>query len=564
MTRPFLRIPPFPHNRGQAAAEPCAVDANDQKADAESARAAIDALRRWRVGSDFWLAPAVLPEGRDVLLCASSPAHLASLVDAARDADMIDRIIIRGGIPAGFDVGTRLPPSIAAATDPWSACDAAAVVIADGDDEWALIAALSQRPVLVVGEGRFAGLSAGGRDGATMECALEQIVRTELLGGWRYGDPFGTGPITVTALVEIMGQWRLMIEANRKFAAIFGVASWKQVTTDALLWDGIGAVRYAGTATADKADFPAGSVVLAWMARTDTAAMSAIAGKGICVGEIEDGMIRSNGLGANCVPPLSIVVDSKGPHFDPAQASELETILQTADIAAPMLARAERLRETIVARGIGKYGQGQGIPLSAPAVPRRRVVLVTGQVEDDRSILCGGAGLNNLELLRRARGLEADAWIVFKPHPDVEAGHRKGHVPDMNALEHADEIDRSSSITALMAKADAVHVITSLAGFEALLRGCEVITHGVPFYAGWGLTRDYGPVPGRRSRRRTLDELVAAALILYPRYLDPVTRLPCAPELLVERIASGQASVRTARILFREVLGRTRLWLRQG
>ena len=93
------------------------------------------------------------------------------------------------------------------------------------------------------------------------------------------------------------------------------------------------------------------------------------------------------------------------------------------------------------------------------------------------------------------------------------------------------------------------------------VRGCEVVTHGVPFYAGWGLTRDEGPVPARRSRQRTLDELVAATLILYPRYLDPVTRLPCSPELLISRIDLGQATIRTPRIVFRELLGRARLLL---
>jgi capsular polysaccharide export protein len=93
----------------------------------------------------------------------------------------------------------------------------------------------------------------------------------------------------------------------------------------------------------------------------------------------------------------------------------------------------------------------------------------------------------------------------------------------------------------LIAMADALHVNSSLAGFEALLRGKPVTVHGVPFYAGWGLTIDRGPVPARRTARRTLDELVAAALLAYPRYLDPVTGLPCPAEVLVERLASAAA-----------------------
>jgi capsular polysaccharide export protein len=91
---------------------------------------------------------------------------------------------------------------------------------------------------------------------------------------------------------------------------------------------------------------------------------------------------------------------------------------------------------------------------------------------------------------------------------------------------------------------DAVHVLTSLAGFEALLRGRAVTCHGTPFYAGWGLTRDLAPVPARRGRALTLDALVAGVLILYPRYLDPVSGLPCPPEVLVERMARAQANNR--------------------
>lgn len=178
-------------------------------------------------------------------------------------------------------------------------------------------------------------------------------------------------------------------------------------------------------------------------------------------------------------------------------------------------------------------------------------------------MLSGGANCTNLELIAKARALEPDAWIVYKPHPDVEAGHRKGHVPDAEALRYADAIERQTPIGTLIEQVDALHVITSLAGFEALLRGKAVTTHGQPFYAGWGLTRDMGPANPRRTRRRSRDELVAATLIGYPRYVDPVTRLPCPPEVLVQRIAVGQARVSSPLIVLREWQGRLRLlWQR--
>lgn len=78
-------------------------------------------------------------------------------------------------------------------------------------------------------------------------------------------------------------------------------------------------------------------------------------------------------------------------------------------------------------------------------------------------------------------------------------------------------------------------------GFEALLRGLPVTTLGAPFYAGWGLTRDLGPVPARRTARPSLAALVHACLIAYPRYRDPVTGLPCPVEVALERLASNAA-----------------------
>ena len=78
--------------------------------------------------------------------------------------------------------------------------------------------------------------------------------------------------------------------------------------------------------------------------------------------------------------------------------------------------------------------------------------------------------------------------------------------------------------------------MTSLAGFEALIRDKPVGVHGIPFYAGWGLTDDRMAVP-RRTRRITKEMLGAAALILYPFYIHPLSAMPCTPEELVEEIA---------------------------
>jgi capsular polysaccharide export protein len=295
-----------------------------------------------------------------------------------------------------------------------------------------------------------------------------------------------------------------------------------------------------------------GGLIAVWPSRMP-AGLEELAGDRLV--RIEDGFIRSVGLGADLHLPLSIVVDRHGIYYDPTRPSDLETILERTAFTPDQRARAKALIETIVTRGISKYAREA--PAARPTRRAKRTVLVPGQVEDDMSVMLGGAGVTgNLDLLRRCRAAEPDAHIMFKPHPDVDAGHRRGRVPDSELARYADEIIRGESMPSLLARVDAVHVLTSLTGFEALLRGLDVSVHGHPFFAGWGLTRDLAGPVARRTRRLTLAELVAGALILYPRYLDPVTELPCPPELLIERLVQGWQPKRSWLIRLRQIEGR--------
>jgi hypothetical protein len=117
--------------------------------------------------------------------------------------------------------------------------------------------------------------------------------------------------------------------------------------------------------------------------------------------------------------------------------------------------------------------------------------------------------------VRQAR---PDAWIVYKPHPDVVAGLRQRGPGERAATFLQRGRDRRLAAPDA-GRGDEVHVLTSLAGFEALLRHKPVACWGQPFYAGWGLTQDRHPHP-RRTRRLALDELVAGALIRYPVYVN--------------------------------------------
>ncbi|MCB4379338.1 capsular polysaccharide biosynthesis protein, partial [Synechococcus sp. MU1644] len=108
---------------------------------------------------------------------------------------------------------------------------------------------------------------------------------------------------------------------------------------------------------------------------------------------------------------------------------------------------------------------------------------------------------------------------------------------DAGAL--ADVVATQADIGALLARVDELWTMTSLTGFEALLRGVRVVTTGAPFYAGWGLTEDLGDVPPRRREDIPLSGLVHATLIDYPRYFDPVTGTACPVEVVVDRLRNG-------------------------
>jgi len=244
---------------------------------------------------------------------------------------------------------------------------------------------------------------------------------------------------------------------------------------------------------------------------------------------VEDGFLRSVGLGANWVRPLSWVVDRRGMYYDAGAPSDLEMLLQTASVDDALRARAAALRRAITAGGVTKYNVGRGEWRRPSGV--RRVVLVPGQVESDASITYGAAGgpRSNLDLLRAVRAAEPDAYVLYKPHPDVLARKRRAGDSETRAERQCDEVVTDVPIHRLFEAVDAVHVLTSLAGFEALLRDKPVVCHGLPFYAGWGLTRDLLLHP-RRTRRLALDELVAATLILYPTYVSRASGAFTTPE----------------------------------
>jgi capsular polysaccharide export protein len=335
-------------------------------------------------------------------------------------------------------------------------------------------------------------------------------------------------------LEDVIGTLEAQARAWRQDRAghvAMGMRSWKRrhmVQT-------FGPLRFEDDPVKAAAD---GRPVMVWAGRETGGLRAACEAAKRSLHRVEDGFLRSRGLGAELVPPLSLVLDDLGIYYDPSRESRLDRLIaEAAGLDPKRLVRAEKLVARLVALGLTKYNLGGDAPdLSLPE--GREVILVPGQVEDDASILLGAGDVRtNAALLAAARDLHPEGWIVYKPHPDVVAGLRAGAVA---AEGLADAVVTGGDAALLLPRVDRVVTMTSGLGFEALLRGVPVTVLGAPFYAGWGLTRDLGPVPAHRRARPSLAALAHACLIAYPRYHDPVTGLPCPVEVAVDRLASGE------------------------
>ena len=266
---------------------------------------------------------------------------------------------------------------------------------------------------------------------------------------------------------------------------------------------------------------------------------------------VEDGFIRSVGLGADMIRPSSWVFDRIGMYYDATRPSGLEQLLLNARFTDNELARARNLQTVLVSQHVTKYNVGKGSWLRPEA---KRVILVPGQVESDASIRLGSPVLKtNLQLLRAVKAANPEAYIVYKPHPDVLAGLRIAGEADAKPQADYDELVTDQDMAHILAHVDEVHTLTSLAGFEALLRGKAVTCYGQPFYAGWGLTTDVYP-PLRRGVSRKVEELIAATLIRYPTYISRLTGYYTTPEQVIHELALLRRKQPTTTPLWRTLL----------
>jgi capsular polysaccharide export protein len=366
--------------------------------------------------------------------------------------------------------------------------------------------------------------------------SLPQIFDAAYLQYCRYLNPVTGQPGRIEdVLAHLARIARFSADTPGRIVCV-GLRRWKWAYLRPFLQLGSDQILHVPTITAAlQAQLHPTDTLLAWgIAQRD--AVQGLAQKiGCKSGVIEDGFLRSVGLGSDFIRPLSLAIDvSGGIYFDATRPSGLEQLLAGLALQPDQRLRARTLIERIVSERLTKYNLGDGPRADWPNVAGRRVLLVPGQVEDDASIRFGMVSVQgNAGLLAAVRQANPGAYIVYKPHPDVQSGNRRadGGGTTWHAL--ADHVEHDCDILACLDACDEVHTMTSLTGFDALLRDKLVTTYGMPFYAGWGLTRDHVHCP-RRTRTLDLETLVHAALVLYPRYVSAATLNPCEVEQSID------------------------------
>jgi capsular polysaccharide export protein len=310
-----------------------------------------------------------------------------------------------------------------------------------------------------------------------------------------------------------------------------------------------------------------GETLVSWGASPPSGLSGFAQDKQLKLLHLEDGFVRSVGLGSDLIRPQSLVLDKRGIYFDATRPSDLEHMLANREFTPDDVQRAQQVRAFIVEHDITKYNLEPRQTVQWPS-SGRLVVLVPGQVEDDASIRLGCTSVRtNLDLLRAVRQARPDAFIVYKPHPDVLSLNRKGRVALAAAHEYADHVEAGVSVVSCIDACNEVHTMTSLTGFDALLRGKKVVTYGQPFYAGWGLTEDRAENATafeRRQRRLTLDELVAGALLHYPIYWDWDLKGYTTCEAVLHRIVEQRTALEANGGLHKLRVGFVRRQLRKA
>jgi len=237
---------------------------------------------------------------------------------------------------------------------------------------------------------------------------------------------------------------------------------------------------------------------------------------------LEDGFIRSIGLGVENSPRFSLVFDDIGIYYDATAPSRLENILNSYDFKSDkrLMETSKEAIEKILEYKISKYNNFEIKDLSFLKTPQKKVLIIA-QTLNDSSLKYGLADrFSTKKIIKEVIKDNPNSKIYLKIHPDVLAGKKGSDIKLSELSEDISIISENINPIRLLEYFDRVYTKTSGMGMEALLLKKEVFCYGMPFYAGWGLTHDKIKIE-RRGRILSIYELFAGAYILYTKYYNP-------------------------------------------
>jgi Capsule polysaccharide export protein len=290
------------------------------------------------------------------------------------------------------------------------------------------------------------------------ESTLEELFAASYLRYSRYVDPITGEPATLFDVLSWMQLQRRHQQQRNGHLWAPGLTLWKSTILKPFLHT-----------TANKLSFSrhcrAATACVVWGVRGEQRWQQKARLRQLPLWRMEDGFLRSSGLGSDLLPPLSLVLDKRGIYYDATRTSDLEVLLNHSELTLAQQLRAEKLLKRLVESRLSKYNLGADFALPADS-HGKRILLVPGQVEDDASIQTGTLSINtNLSLLRTVRERNPDAFIIYKPHPDVLVGNRKGNIPEQDVARLADYQALDADVIQCIQMADELHTMTSLSGF---------------------------------------------------------------------------------------------------
>ena len=244
---------------------------------------------------------------------------------------------------------------------------------------------------------------------------------------------------------------------------------------------------------------------------------------------LEDAFLRSvapESVGGE--NPIGLVIDDSGIYYESSEPSRLERLIAKSSTENDTRVSGQKLLDALKKYQVCKYNNFDCVEnFNGLLDTNRQHVCVLDQTFNDHSVPGAGADAKSFKLMLEAAIDEnPNAEIIVKLHPEVMAGQKQGYLKGLAEQYQCRLLSQNFNPWHLFSKIEKAYVVSSQAGFDALLAGVKVRCFGMPFYAGWGLTEDEMTCSRRASSSPTLQQMIHATHNEYASYLNPWNRAP--------------------------------------